>query len=63
MPDATSPTWKAPTSGGSTGRPNLSAVIGLPDQHLGKRIYAVVQVDPADGVSGIQVDELSAIPQ
>jgi bile acid-coenzyme A ligase len=35
-----------------------SAVIGLPDDDLGKRIHAVVQVDPVVGVTGIDEDEL-----
>lgn len=35
-----------------------SAVIGLPDEDLGKLVHAVVQVDPAVGVEGINEDEL-----
>ncbi len=35
-----------------------SAVIGLPDEDLGKLVHAVVQVDPAFGVGGINEDEL-----
>ncbi len=35
-----------------------SAVIGLPDEDLGKLVHAVVQVDPAVGVDGVEEDEL-----
>ncbi len=35
-----------------------SAVIGLPDEDLGKLVHAVVQVDPATGIDGINEDEL-----
>lgn len=35
-----------------------SAVIGLPDEDLGKVVHAVVQVDPAVGVGGIDEKEL-----
>jgi bile acid-coenzyme A ligase len=35
-----------------------SAVIGLPDEDLGKLVHAVVQVDPALGIDGINEDEL-----
>ncbi len=35
-----------------------SAVIGLPDEDLGKLVHAVVQVDPVIGVDGIDEDEL-----
>ena len=35
-----------------------SAVIGLPDEDLGSRIHAVVQVDPAVGITGVDEDEL-----
>jgi bile acid-coenzyme A ligase len=35
-----------------------SAVIGLPDEDLGKLVHAVVQVDPAVGITGINEDEL-----
>ena len=35
-----------------------SAVIGLPDDDLGKSVHAIVQIDPAVGVDGIDEDEL-----
>jgi bile acid-coenzyme A ligase len=35
-----------------------SAVIGLRDDDLGMRVHAVVQVDPAVGISGVDEDEL-----
>ena len=35
-----------------------SAVIGLPDDDLGNCVHAVVQVDPAVGITGIDEDEL-----
>jgi bile acid-coenzyme A ligase len=35
-----------------------SAVIGLPDEDLGQVVHAVVQVDPAVGLAGIDEDEL-----
>ena len=35
-----------------------SAVIGLPDDDLGKSVHAIVQIDPAVGLDGIDEDEL-----